>query len=566
MTDQELAELTTGFKVKLSNYDEPRPDLLSVEENGTVIAVGSFVNEATELIQERVANNLLEEPGGEKLLGFVQEKGLDTPSFTLRFGDESVKLLEELGLSDAIDSKSASHGVLVFQLPRPLAKFWNKGGKDDDEEYKDLVKRGKIYRSVSKLTNYLVEEYAKDDILHLGRVNPVAKHDSDKYYYVWSVCDEESAKLLQEAAFLKSEKDIGGLIGVSGDDIFGKNNENDVVFVGPKTQLSYATKSEHFQQKDAVDSEDLIKQVGELEHNSIDSLVIPYVFPATIGNMEQEQKESLIRHISGSLKVGGKAYIFPLNNEVFEFNEEELEKLLAEFSWYNGGDLRTAIVQEGKYDTLILEKVDKTVNDEPDEVRRVSHNAIADAMVLAYGYTAEGNLHDRPEMNGKTMSEEELDNWTKEITFSECIANSTKTIKHLAAKYPDNFDRLILLESKANSKEHPFRNDSGKHAVFLARDISGRRYSGSPANFNPTDTDYPNPLTNIMESDSLADLLEQIKVSEGGDSWGVPEFIENGFLYVHPRSLSDPYKTKHEMITAVVQIDNDSRPVVQYME
>ena len=192
------------------------------------------------------------------------------------------------------------------------------------------------------------------------------------------------------------------------------------------------------------------------------------------------------------------------------------------------------------------------------ETQRISRDAIGNAMVIAYAYDIDNYLQEKirepgMEYSPNNMSERDFDNWTKSITFSMCETNSRRAIEYLGKNHANNFNKLMLLDSSVNDSEHPFRNGSKRHVVFLAQDLSGRWYAGSPANYNPDDKIYPNPLTTLHESDNLSEVMRSIELSEGG-KWPAPEFIETA------RCLKPKFfdlGNKHISLVTRIHLDRD---------
>jgi hypothetical protein len=124
----------------------------------------------------------------EKIIKYIKEKRLDYPTFKLRFGREADKMLETVGLEPRFGQEPRK-GVLLFQLPKPLAKFWRKGSEDKDDKGMDMqgtvIEWGKIYRSVTPVIWRTLDEYYESEGLDLDRINAVGEHDPNRYYYVW---------------------------------------------------------------------------------------------------------------------------------------------------------------------------------------------------------------------------------------------------------------------------------------------------------------------------------------------------------------------------------------------
>lgn len=147
---------------------------------------------------------------------------------------------------------------------------------------------------------------------------------------------------------------------------------------------------------------------------------------------------------------------------------------------------------------------------------KIARNAIGDAMTLAY-ITDE---NDKP--YEYHSSGEHLDSNLESITYGWCESNSEKVITHLSTKYSNVFDRFLLIKTFF-SRMRPFRGRWDWHACFAVRDIHGKWYVGSPANFDPTRPNHS--LNTYYEGDTLRDALESFGEVEGGD-WGSGDEFE----------------------------------------
>lgn len=126
----------------------------------------------------------------DKILQKIMERGFDVPEFSI-YGSQAAQGFlqehEELGIDEF------SENFLVnFQLPRPLAKFWYKGG---DGKLSQPVKEGEIewghfYRTCMPVI-YSGVDRAHMSGLYLNRLNQFGQHDPKKYYYLWEAVNFE---------------------------------------------------------------------------------------------------------------------------------------------------------------------------------------------------------------------------------------------------------------------------------------------------------------------------------------------------------------------------------------
>lgn len=118
------------------------------------------------------------------------ERGYDLPQLSIYQGESAIRFLKEAGQGSAIST--LGEGVLlVYDLPRPISRFWYIGGQDSwgngsKRTKPDEIEWGHFYREI---TNTIweavgVEEF---DELVFNRLNEIAEHKSGVYYYLWAV-------------------------------------------------------------------------------------------------------------------------------------------------------------------------------------------------------------------------------------------------------------------------------------------------------------------------------------------------------------------------------------------
>lgn len=125
----------------------------------------------------------------QKIVDYLLEKNLVLPSFTIADREQAYALLEEYGLGGEIDEQSF---LLVFQLPKPLAQFWWKGGSDSCDDMSvdvkdEVIEWGHFYRKLMSVVWEVQGHYENERGLDFRRVNDVGEHDPKKYYYVWKI-------------------------------------------------------------------------------------------------------------------------------------------------------------------------------------------------------------------------------------------------------------------------------------------------------------------------------------------------------------------------------------------
>jgi len=120
----------------------------------------------------------------DKMIQKMMERGYDVPDFSIHGSQSAQEFLsrrEELGID------SFSDNFLVnFQLPKPLAKFWYKGGNGSKSQpVKDgEIEWGHFYRMAMPMIYNGVNRAGMQG-LYLNRLNQFGQHDPKKYYYLW---------------------------------------------------------------------------------------------------------------------------------------------------------------------------------------------------------------------------------------------------------------------------------------------------------------------------------------------------------------------------------------------
>ena len=161
----------------------------------------------------------------DRVMQKMMERSYDLPDFSIYGSQAAAEFLsrqEELGI------ESFSDNFLVnFQLSKPLARFWYKGG---EETKSTLVKESEIewghfYRMCMPVI-YSGVDRAQMSGLFLNRLNQFGQHDPKKYYYLWETIavelpaargeegeEAEAAEKGEEAGVEQVEDDAAGAEG-----------------------------------------------------------------------------------------------------------------------------------------------------------------------------------------------------------------------------------------------------------------------------------------------------------------------------------------------------------------
>jgi hypothetical protein len=148
----------------------------------------------------------------DKMIEKMMERGYDVPDFSIHGSQSAQEFLsqrEELG----IDSFSDNF-LINFQLPKPLAKFWYKGGNGSkSQSVKDgEIEWGHFYRMAMPMIYNGVDRAGMQG-LYLNRLNQFGQHDPKKYYYLWeainTALENEANESDESDESEDSEKDEG---------------------------------------------------------------------------------------------------------------------------------------------------------------------------------------------------------------------------------------------------------------------------------------------------------------------------------------------------------------------
>ncbi|HWQ40601.1 MAG TPA: hypothetical protein VN456_01025, partial [Desulfosporosinus sp.] len=120
----------------------------------------------------------------DKMIQKMMERGYDVPDFSIHGSQSAQEFLsqrEELGIDSFGDNF-----LVNFQLPKPLAKFWYKGGNGSKSQpVKDgEIEWGHFYRMAMPMIYNGVDRVSMQG-LYLNRLNQFGQHDPKKYYYLW---------------------------------------------------------------------------------------------------------------------------------------------------------------------------------------------------------------------------------------------------------------------------------------------------------------------------------------------------------------------------------------------
>ena len=125
-----------------------------------------------------------------EMLGYLSSHKLDVPSFGVYDRASAPAFLRDAKLSPVeIGSESL---LVVFNLPKPLAYFWWKGGTDSwgfsgEDIGSTAVEWGHFYRELMPVVWEEVGFAECEGKIEIERINDAGIHDPGKFYYVWKL-------------------------------------------------------------------------------------------------------------------------------------------------------------------------------------------------------------------------------------------------------------------------------------------------------------------------------------------------------------------------------------------
>jgi len=124
----------------------------------------------------------------DEIIAYLANNKLDKPNFIVASNGEN--LLAELGFSN--ERVNADQIPVSFQLPKPLAQFWYKGGTDSwgalgRDVGPNITEWGHFYRKLMEIVWEKIGYYESEKGLVFERVNGIGDHNPKSYYYIWKI-------------------------------------------------------------------------------------------------------------------------------------------------------------------------------------------------------------------------------------------------------------------------------------------------------------------------------------------------------------------------------------------
>jgi len=127
---------------------------------------------------------------GDKILKHIEDKKLDTPNILIAEGINAKKILFDSKFYEKMENIDENTVLIIFQLPKKLAKNWDKGGEGNIvKDSKGVIEWGKFYRKLMDVPWAIHGKYCNEKNITLERINDIGDHDPEKYYYIWN-CKE----------------------------------------------------------------------------------------------------------------------------------------------------------------------------------------------------------------------------------------------------------------------------------------------------------------------------------------------------------------------------------------
>src|SRR3989339_726279 len=138
-----------------------------------------------EILDLLATYELENKPIPKKILDFLSAKQLDIPSFKITYGPSAKQFLETHGFKNKADQRKI---VLIFQLPKPLAKFW---WKNNYKTKKSTIEWGELYKDIMPSVWEVINDYELNKGLNFDRINSFYQHDTEpeSYHYLWEMSE-----------------------------------------------------------------------------------------------------------------------------------------------------------------------------------------------------------------------------------------------------------------------------------------------------------------------------------------------------------------------------------------
>ncbi len=202
-SDADILDLTTwvqaykdvGETVKAAETNIELPDCELNERQQVIIdTLMPLLAETSKSYQEAIWELLKTQPINGKIADHIRKHGFDLPEFSFHGESDALPFLEatQYKRDDVwIRELSKSELLLRFQLPKPLARFWQKGGKEAWNQLVNLGSKitewGVLYQETLPIIWKLVGKIECETNFQIERLNALGHHDPKSFYYLWRV-------------------------------------------------------------------------------------------------------------------------------------------------------------------------------------------------------------------------------------------------------------------------------------------------------------------------------------------------------------------------------------------
>lgn len=179
------------IKVNKEKLDEEKLDLLQ-DTSETLQNLGNkFQSVLLNQMQDYADNPKY--AFSQEMMERMIEKGYDLPQLKILSDEFAQRFLDETDINTGHPVGDDSL-LVIFNLPKPMGRFWYKGGEDywgDDKEKEEIdrsknVAWGDFYRKSAPVIWNIDNDMDEKDI-KVNRLNLAGQHDPKKYYYIWEV-------------------------------------------------------------------------------------------------------------------------------------------------------------------------------------------------------------------------------------------------------------------------------------------------------------------------------------------------------------------------------------------
>lgn len=197
---EDIFDMST-FEGMKKELDRLRPGIeehfdgkIEGEKADTLKEIRAFVNQTSNDYKDKFLE-LIEEyrakrgEFSERMLKHIKNKSFDLPTFIIADGLEAERILKNMGFEGDFEDDAF---LVSFQLPKPLAQFWWKGGDMTRGKFTKKIDATVIewrlfYEDLMPVIWTALDECESDQGLNFKRINGAGVHDPKKYYYIWKV-------------------------------------------------------------------------------------------------------------------------------------------------------------------------------------------------------------------------------------------------------------------------------------------------------------------------------------------------------------------------------------------